>query len=58
MAQVKVSDALMAEVPDQFVDYMVLNKINLDSRHHIYQCEKDGIETLLNNYVSLQATIC
>ena len=30
LAQREVNDVMMAEVPDQFVDYMVLNKILLD----------------------------
>lgn len=53
MAQVEVNEILLAEVPDQFVDYMVLNHVALDRRYQAFTPDKEGPELYLNNYVSL-----
>ena len=41
---------MLAEVPDQFVDYMVLNKILLD-KYQAQSSDEEDPETFLNNYM-------
>ena len=49
MAQVEVNSVMMAEVPDQFVDYMVMKNLQLEPEHD--QSDDEDPETLLNNYI-------
>ena len=50
MAQAEVSAHMMKEVPDQFVDYMVMNNIVQDFTNIAHDDEHP--ETLHNNYVN------
>ena len=49
LAQVEVNEVMFAEVPDQFVDYMVMNQIQVDPDA---LDEDEEHEIYLNNYMS------
>ena len=53
MAQVEVNEIMMAEVPDQFVDYMVMHQVVLDADPPASDDEEP--ETFLNNYFTTSA---
>ena len=54
-ATVEINEIMMQEVPDQFVDYMVMNQIIPEYNNAgLYEEEASfqDVETVLNNYVT------
>ena len=52
MAQVEVQEVLLAEIPDQFVDYMVMHQLSPDSFEEVNEDGEDlGEDIGFNNYM-------